>query len=83
MKCKRCGMKVSLTEEDINNMLLELEGSGVPLAADDIYEKRLGECMKCDKLLYGSTCMLCGAIVQVRCRMEKGRCPYSGRPKWR
>lgn len=82
-KCKRCGLKTELNNNDIKNMITELENSGIALIDDETYKKRLKVCLNCDKLGYGTTCMLCGAVVYARCKMEKGRCPYPQLPKWR
>lgn len=75
-KCKRCGLKTALDDEDIAKMLDEVTHmKGVTLVADEEYNRRIAFCAECEKLQYGSTCMLCGAVVQVRCRLEKGKCP--------
>lgn len=82
-KCRRCGLKTVLEKEDIDKMLDALYKSGAPAADDAAYNRRIAACMECEKLEYGSTCILCGAVVQVRCRMARGRCPYPGKAKWR
>ena len=79
-KCKRCGLKTVLDDKDIAKMVDEVTHmKGVTLVDEREYNRRIAFCAECEKLLYGSTCMLCGAVVQVRCRLKKGRCP-SG--KW-
>lgn len=79
-KCKRCGLKTVLDDEDIAKMVDEVTHmDGVTLVSEEEYIRRSTFCAECDKLGYGSTCMLCGAVVQVRCRLEKGRCPAQ---KW-
>jgi hypothetical protein len=81
-RCKRCGLKTALGEQDIEIMLEQLRGSGMKLVDNETYEKRLKICMECEKLEYGSTCMLCGAVVQARCLMERGKCPFPKAAKW-
>ncbi len=79
-KCKRCGLKTVLDDKDIAKMVDEVTHmKGVTLVTDEEYNRRLAYCGECEKLQYGSTCMLCGAVVQVRCRIEKGKCPWG---KW-
>ena len=55
---------------------------GIRLVSDTEYEKRIGICMDCDKFEYGSTCMLCGCVMQVRARLKDGKCPYPKQKKW-
>ena len=79
-KCKRCGIKTVLSEEDIENMVNEVKAMrSVRLVDDKVYADRFGICTECDKLLYGSTCSVCGCVVQVRALLADGRCP---KKKW-
>mgnify|MGYP000855630927 CR=1 FL=1 len=82
-KCKRCSLKTVLTDEDVAPMVREVISSGMSLVDEDIYSSRLSKCLECDKLAYGTTCMLCGAVVQVRCLLERGKCPFPKEPKWK
>ncbi|MBW7455848.1 hypothetical protein K0U00_17620, partial [Paenibacillus sepulcri] len=62
--CKGCSDHYKVTEEQINRILssnLVKNGSCVP---DELYERRLGACRECARLLDGTTCMLCGCIVR-------------------
>ena len=82
-KCKRCGIKTALSEEDINKMVDEvIHMKGIRLVDEDIYNERIAVCMRCEKLEYGSTCMLCGCVVQVRAMLRDGKCPYPKNKKW-
>lgn len=82
-KCKRCGIKTALSEEDINKMVDEvMHMKGIRLVDEDIYNERIAACMRCEKLEYGSTCMLCGCVVQVRAMLRDGKCPYPKNKKW-
>jgi len=75
-KCKRCGLKTALDDTDIARMIDEVtQMNGVTFVTDAEYNRRISFCAECEKLQYGSTCMLCGAVVQVRCKLEKGKCP--------
>ena len=79
-KCKRCGLKTVLSESDINKMVDEVMAmKGVRLADENVYLKRFEACEMCDKLMYGSTCAVCGCVMQVRARLADGRCP---KKKW-
>lgn len=75
-KCKRCAAKTSLGAEDIEKMVEEITSMrGVRLAEEALYKKRFGICAECEKFMYGSTCMLCGCVMQVRARLIDGKCP--------
>ena len=79
-KCKRCAAKTVLSEEDIQKMIDEVRAMrGVRLMGDEAYEKRLAVCGECDKFMYGSTCSVCGCVMQVRAMLIGGRCP---KKKW-
>ena len=80
--CKRCSLKTVLGDEDIAPMVREVMASGMKLVDEDEYSRRLGICLECERLAYGTTCMLCGAVVQVRCLTERGRCPFPKAPRW-
>lgn len=79
-KCKRCGLKTVLSENDIQKMVDEVTSmKGIRLADDDKYKARLNICIGCGSFLYGSTCNVCGCIVQVRALLLDGKCP---KKKW-
>lgn len=81
--CKRCGLKTVLTENDVNKAVEQVRSMrGIKLADDKVYKERLEICHSCEKLEYGSTCMLCGCIINVRAVMAEGKCPYPKHPKW-
>ena len=57
-------------------MVNEVTGMrGIRLVSEEKYAERFGICEACDKLLYGSTCSVCGCVMQVRSRLADGRCP--------
>lgn len=79
-KCKRCGLKTVLNEEEIAKAVDAVRAmKGVTIAEDKTYQARLDVCGECEKLAYGSTCMACGCIVQVRALTTDGKCPMK---KW-
>ncbi|MDO5396626.1 MAG: hypothetical protein Q4G33_01735 [bacterium] len=81
-RCKRCSLKTVLSDKDTAPMVKEVMASGMKLVDEEEYSRRLRTCMECEKLAYGTTCMLCGAVVQVRCLTERGKCPFPKNPKW-
>ncbi|MGM9936706.1 MAG: DUF6171 family protein [Candidatus Ornithomonoglobus sp.] len=82
-KCKRCGLKTVLSEEDIARMVNEVRSmKGIRLAEDDEYKRRISICAECEKLGYGSTCALCGCVMQVRAMLADGKCPFPKNRKW-
>lgn len=81
--CKRCTNKSNASAEEIEKAVARIKNmSGVKLVDENIYEKRFKICMNCTYLEYGSTCMLCGCLVQVRGRLSDGNCPYPKNNKW-
>ncbi len=82
-KCKRCGLKTFISQEDIDKMVEDIKKmKGVRLADDELFNKRFAICMECEKFEYGSTCSLCGCVMQVRARLKDGKCPYPKNKKW-
>ena len=79
-KCKRCGLKTVLKESDIQKMIDEVTSmKGIRLASDAEYTHRFNVCAECESLMYGSTCAVCGCVMQVRSRLADGKCP---KKKW-
>lgn len=79
-KCKRCNTKTVLSEADIEKMVNEvINMRGVRLADEAVYNTRFNKCLDCDKFMYGSTCGVCGCVMQVRARLTDGKCPNK---KW-
>ena len=79
-KCKRCGLKTVLSEDDIQKMVEQVTSmKSVRLVSSDVYENRFDICQICDDFMYGSTCGVCGCVMQVRARLSDGNCP---KKKW-
>lgn len=82
-KCKRCGLKTVLPQEEIDKMVSQVTNMrGVKLVEEKVYNERFAICTECEKFEYGSTCTLCGCVMQVRARLADGRCPYPKNKKW-
>lgn len=82
-KCKRCGLKTVVSQEEINKMVEQVTNmKGVRLVSDEVYAERFKICTECEKFEYGSTCTLCGCVMQVRARLASGKCPYPKNRKW-
>lgn len=78
--CKRCGLKTVLSEKDIEKMVSEVTSmKGIRLVNSDTYTTRFGVCSECSYFMYGSTCSICGCVMQVRARLSDGKCP---KKKW-
>lgn len=74
-------MRVS--ENEIDEMLKTIIGNNqFQIVSMDVYEKRLNICFNCNYLEYGTTCLQCGCIVQVRARLMDSTCPYPKKSKW-
>ena len=67
-KCKRCGLKTVLSEDDIQKMVEQVTSmKSVRLVSSDVYENRFDICQNCDDFMY------------VRARLSDGKCP---KKKW-
>jgi len=81
--CKGCSETVRQSPEQIAEwMRRRMSGPDWPAVADDEYARRLAACRSCPSLAYGTTCRICGCLVQVRARLPDARCPYPYEPKW-
>ena len=82
-KCKACSASVRVSENEIDEMLnVIISSKNFLLVNDIIYEKRLDICFNCNYLEYGTTCMQCGCIVQIKAKLMESTCPSPEKPKW-
>lgn len=82
-KCKRCGTKTILSPQEIEQMVQQVtKMKGIRLVPEQEYQRRFAVCTACEKFEYGSTCTLCGCVMQVRARLADGRCPYPKGGRW-
>lgn len=83
IKCKACSASVIVSENEIDEMInIIISGNQFKLISEDIYEKRIDICFNCKYLEYGTTCLQCGCIVQIRARLLESTCPYPKKSKW-
>lgn len=83
-ECKGCRDDYRVTDEQINRILqAPMFQSEEHCVGDDIYVRRLEACAGCDKLMNGTTCTLCGCIVQVAAKLKERGCPKPGDDRWR
>ena len=83
IKCKACSASVRVSEEEIDEMLnVIISSKNFVLVNEAVYEKRLDICFNCTYLEYGTTCMQCGCIVQIKAKLMESTCPYPKKPKW-
>ena len=82
-KCRKCLGKSEISPEEIEKMVDEVRNmKGVRLVSEEEYSRRFAVCEKCEKLEDGTTCMLCGCVMQVRARLADGKCPYPRGGRW-
>lgn len=79
--CKGCSESVEVSPDSIAQMVAQVERSGQAVE-DEVYNRRLGKCLDCSYLEYGTTCMLCGCIVQVKAKYRTGSCPHPQQSRW-
>lgn len=81
-RCKGCVESVIVTEEVIQELLLEAEEEKSKVVSSEIYETRLKICESCPSLQYGTTCAYSGCLVRYRAKFKHKGCPSLGKPKW-
>ncbi|MDQ0859068.1 DUF6171 family protein [Bacillus sp. V2I10] len=80
--CKGCLENVIVTEEVIQELLLEAMEDMTKVVNDHVYVKRLTVCQSCPSLYYGTTCIHSGSIVRYRAKFKNNSCPFPCGPKW-
>ncbi|MFY9569534.1 MAG: DUF6171 family protein [Acetivibrionales bacterium] len=81
--CKGCSGSVRLSPGEIRKLFGEtLRIKDVKTVTEEEYQQRLALCKSCDSLQYGTTCIHCGCIVEIRAKLAASRCPYPYDPKW-
>jgi len=81
-RCIKCTGSVYVSEEEIEEGIRKVIESGVPIAEEDLYLKRLNTCYSCERLAYGTTCMSCGCIVRIRALNALRICPHESGSRW-
>ena len=81
--CKGCQATVRIAPEAIRDMLRAfLEAHPQETADTDTVTRRLSRCRECPAFRYGTTCMHCGCLVDIRTRLAKAACPHPAGPRW-
>lgn len=80
--CKGCLESVIVSEEVIQELILEAEENPSKIVSDEIYMDRLRHCSHCPFLQYETTCAHSGCIVRYRAKFKNKSCPNIGEPKW-
>ena len=81
--CKGCSATVRVSPKEIDEMIARIvDCKKFKITNQDEYEERLKICRECVSLEYGTTCMQCGCIVQVKAKIQKEKCPYPKNSKW-
>ncbi|MBS4223262.1 DUF6171 family protein [Lederbergia citrea] len=80
--CKGCTGSVIVSDEVLEDMLLDAKQRGLNLVQDQIYEERLRICNSCPSLQYGTTCMHSGSLVRYRAKIAESNCPFPHGAKW-
>jgi hypothetical protein len=81
--CKGCSASVRLSPEEIKKLFGEtLRIRDVKTVSEEEYQRRLALCRSCDSLQYGTTCIHCGCIVEIRAKLAASHCPYPYNPRW-
>jgi hypothetical protein len=80
--CKGCAASVQVSRDQVNRLLAAMNGKGFDFVGGAEYDRRLGECRACAALAYGTTCMHCGCLVEVRAKLREKDCPHPGGSRW-
>ncbi|ACX66200.1 hypothetical protein [Paenibacillus sp. Y412MC10] len=81
-RCKGCHDDYRVSDEQITRVLSSPMFSSDRCVPDDEYDARLRACFACPKLQRGTTCTLCGCIVQIAAKLKDKRCPCPGQDRW-
>lgn len=80
--CKGCVESVIVTEEVVQELMLEAMEDMTKVVSEDVYLKRITLCNSCPSLHYSTTCIHSGSIVRYRAKFKKNSCPFPLAPKW-
>lgn len=81
--CKGCLFTTKISENEINEAIEKLSRlKGMKFVDDLIYSNRLSKCNTCQYLEYGTTCLQCGCIVQIKAKLPDSTCPYPRERRW-
>lgn len=79
--CKRCLLKDMQEEIEYQKLQAYLDSiDSEQKVTEEIYQKRLGICLKCE-YLYQGICQKCGCFVEARAIRKIGTCPHE-EPRW-
>jgi hypothetical protein len=82
-ECKGCSATVRLSQEEIQRIFGEtVKVKNVKLVTEQEYKSRLEKCGQCTYLELGTTCRLCGCLVQIKAKLAGAKCPYPYQPQW-
>ncbi len=75
-KCKKCLLNEIVGKEDVYKKVQELKRLLSPeeKVSQEEYDRRLGICKECDRLLE-ATCQKCGCYVEIRALKTDSHCP--------
>lgn len=82
MTCKGCLGSVVVSNEEIEQLVIEQLQFEDDISEDETYEQRLEICKTCPSFAYDTTCSHCGCFVQFRAKLAYKHCPYPGGAKW-
>ena len=81
-QCKGCSQTVIVPEEEIEKLLESAMNKGKATVNTEVYQKRVGTCMRCPSLLYGTTCKHCGCLVKYKALFIDKDCPHPDGSNW-
>lgn len=81
-RCKGCRDDYVVDSKQIERVLASPMFRSDRCVSDSEYLTRLDACMSCPKLQGGTTCLVCGCIVQITAKLKEKRCPYPGEDRW-
>ncbi|KAB8130504.1 hypothetical protein F9U64_14260 [Gracilibacillus oryzae] len=82
MSCKGCQASVIVSQDEIEQLVMEQLQFEDDIVTNEVYEKRLITCRDCPSLMYDTTCGHCGCFVQFRAKLAYKSCPFPSGEKW-
>jgi hypothetical protein len=81
--CPRCNSEPGFfTPEKVAAMAAEIKIDPSLMAENELYEKRIKACKKCEALREQILCAHCGCFIIFRARPAKSYCPHPKGDRW-
>ncbi|MCZ8511846.1 DUF6171 family protein [Paenibacillus filicis] len=81
-RCKGCDDRYRITPDRVERLMAAFRPEPDACVTEQVYELRLQSCASCPRLSDGTSCSVCGCIVQIRARLKAKECPHPNGSRW-